>query len=246
MWKMNKKRIVLGAVMLAAFCVGIFFFVSPSINRQANLNEQADLLESIDALMPAYVSVETPIEVPIQEVEVAIDDFENTEQVEYEPYEEKIPDITPTSIPLDNADFPSNITPIGILTINSIDLRLPVKEGTTEPELRVAPGRVIQTAQVGEIGNAVIAGHRNYTYGAMFNRMGEVENSDIIEFQAMSGEVFTFEVFEVLTINPDDQIAFIQPQNESIITLYTCTPIRVATHRLIVRARLIEGGLLND
>ena len=243
---MNKKRIVLGAVMLAAFCVGIFFFVSPSINRQANLNEQADLLESIDALMPAYVSVETPIEVPIQEVEVAIDDFENTEQVEYEPYEEKIPDITPTSIPLDNADFPSNITPIGILTINSIDLRLPVKEGTTEPELRVAPGRVIQTAQVGEIGNAVIAGHRNYTYGAMFNRMGEVENSDIIEFQAMSGEVFTFEVFEVLTINPDDQIAFIQPQNESIITLYTCTPIRVATHRLIVRARLIEGGLLND
>jgi len=246
MWKMNKKRIVLGAVMLAAFCVGIFFFISPSINRQADLNEQADLLESLDALMPAYVSVETPIEVPIQEVEAASEDFEDTEQVDYEPYDEEIPDIAPTFIPLDNADFPSGITPIGILTINSIDLRLPVKEGTTEPELRVAPGRVIQTAQVGELGNAVIAGHRNYTFGAMFNRMGEVEIGDIIEFQAMSGEMFTFEVFEVLTINPDDQIAFIKPQNESIITLYTCTPIRVATHRLIVRARLIEGGLLND
>ena len=58
----------------------------------------------------------------------------------------------------------------------------------------------------------------------------------------MSGEIMFFEVFEVLEITPDNQIAFIQTQNESIITLYTCTPIRVATHRLLVRAIKIEGG----
>jgi len=120
---------------------------------------------------------------------------------------------------------------------------LAVMEGVQEPELRIAPGRVPQTANIGEIGNAVIAGHRNFSFGSMFNRLGEVENGDIIGFQAMSGQQMAFEVFEILVIAPDNQIAFIQPQNESIITLYTCTPIRVATHRLLIRARKIEGGL---
>jgi sortase A len=70
----------------------------------------------------------------------------------------------------------------------------------------------------------------------MFNRLGEVDIGDLIQFQAMDGEVMTFKVFEILVVTPGNQIAFVQPQNESIITLYTCTPIRVATHRLLVRA----------
>ena len=115
-------------------------------------------------------------------------------------------------------------------------------EGVDEPELRIAPGRVPQTAGIGEIGNAVIAGHRNFTFGEMFNRLGEVEIGNIIEFQAMDGAVMAFKVFEILVILPENQIAFIQPQNESIITLFTCTPIREATHRLLIRARKIEGG----
>jgi LPXTG-site transpeptidase (sortase) family protein len=249
---MKKKTIVLVAVMLTAFCVGIWFFVSPSLNRQADLDEQADLLESILAVMPAYVIEETEIETPAYEYEpVAPDESEyaleyvdDEPYIIYEPYEpEELPEIYPLLEPLDYANFPSGIVPIGILTINSIDLRLPIMEGVKEPELRVALGRVPQTAVVGEIGNAVIAGHRNFTFGSMFNRLGEVENGDIIGFQAMNGREMAFEVFEILVITPDNQIAFIQPQNESIITLYTCTPIREATHRLLIRARKIEGGL---
>jgi len=244
---MIKKKVVLGAVMLAAFCVGIWFIVSPSINRQADLEQQSDLLESIEALLPAYVAIDTPIETQTIETQTIEDEAVETGheplQAEDEPTEDEPIEELPTFEPLDPTAFPNGIIPIGILTINSIDLRLPVKEGTTEPELRIAPGRVSETAQVGEIGNAVIAGHRNYTFGAMFNRLGEVEIGDIIGFQAMSGQEMSFEIFEVSVIVPDDQIAFVQPQSESIITLYTCTPIREATHRLIVRARIIEGGL---
>lgn len=236
---MRSKKIVLGAVMVIALFIGIWFFVSPSVNRQADLETQADLLESIMDAMPAYVAVYTPIE---HGTDVGADTggYETTQSdIEtYEPYE-----VMPPLEPLDETDFPGGITPIGILTIESIDLRLPVKEGTTEPELRIAPGRVIRTAQVGEIGNAVIAGHRNFTFGSMFNRFGEIENGDIIGFQAMNGQEMAFEVFEVAVITPENQIAFIQPQDESIITLYTCTPIREATHRLIIRARKIEGGI---
>jgi len=148
----------------------------------------------------------------------------------YEPIYEPIPDTA----------FPNAITGIGILTIESINLHLPIAEGVEYATLRIAPGRVPQTAQVGDIGNAVIAGHRNYAFGSMFNRLGELDIGDIIQYQARNGEKMAFVVFEVAVIEPHDQVAFLQPVNDSIITLYTCTPIRTATHRLIIRAQRIS------
>ena len=248
---MRTKTIVLGAVMIAALCAGLWLFVSPSLSRQADLEQQDELLESIMAVMPQVVATDNEIEGLVCGFETAalFDTTRTAEQIPDEPiiidepYEPEAPTVAPAPEPLNLADFPGGIIPIGILTIDSIDLRLPVMEGVDEQELRIAPGRVPRTATVGEIGNAVIAGHRNYTYSEMFNRLGEVELGDIIGFQAMSGEVMAFEVFEILVVTPDNQIAFIQPQNDTIITLYTCTPVRVATHRLLIRARIIEGGI---
>ena len=230
---MRIKTFLLGVVMAATLFSGIWLLISPSLNRQADLAQQEDLLESIMAAI-AYNEAFM--------YEPTIAESATERQDDNYVSDEPLP-VTPPPVPLNHADFPSGIIPIGILTIDSIDLRLPIMEGVDEPELRIAPGRVPQTAVVGEIGNAVIAGHRNFTFGSMFNRLGEVEIGDLMEFQAMSGEVMAFEVFEILVITPCDQIAFIQPQNEAIIALYTCTPIREATHRLLVRAIKIEGGI---
>jgi len=142
--------------------------------------------------------------------------------------------------PIPENAFPTAITGIGILTIEAIDLRLPIADDIEYATLRIAPGRVPQTAQIGDIGNAVIAGHRNYAFGSMFNRLGELETGDILQYQARNGEVMEFVVFEIAIIEPENQIAFLQPTNESIITLYTCTPIRTATHRLIIRAERVN------
>jgi len=229
---MKIKTIVFIAVMAATLCAGVWFFLSPTLNRQADLKQQEDLLNSILAVMPAYVTVNTEMESGFVLNPTVSDDCGYVT--------ESLEDAS-TLEPINPADFPSGIVPIGILTIDSIDLQLPVMEGVNEPELQIAPGHVPQTAVIGEIGNAVVTGHRNLTFGSMFNRLGEVENGDIIQFQAMNGIVMFFEVFEVLEITPDDQIAFIQPTNKSIITLYTCTPIREATYRLLVRAQKIGG-----
>jgi len=146
------------------------------------------------------------------------------------------PELTEPLSPIANTEIPNTVTGIGILTIDKIWLRLPVVEGVSENGLKIAVGHVTQTAVIGNIGNAVIAGHRSYTSGHMFNRLDELEIGDIIGYEAINGETMQFMVFEIAEIYPDDQIAFIQPIDESIITLYTCTPIRVASHRLLVRA----------
>ena len=244
---MKLKRFVLLAAIIAAFSIGIWFFVSPSLERQADLDVQGELLDSIIAAIDGHedsgseaIYYEETEFTPTYELSPP-QDIE-TQSTPYEPVDEITAEPEILLIPLDPAHFPNGIVPLGILTIEGIDLRLPIMKGVDEPELRIAPGHVTQTPMIGEKGNAVIAGHRNFTFGSMFNRLGEVESGDIIEFQAMNGAVTTFEVFEIIVTIPGDQIAFIQPQDEAIITLYTCTPIREATHRLLIRARKIEGG----
>ena len=212
----------------------------------------ADDLETAPPVL-AYIAVNTDIEAITTELSppelpevthdpicyevfgAAICDYEpETPYMPHTPAYEIEPFPTPT--PLDLSAFPQGIVPLGIMSIEAINLRLPIMESVKEPELRIAPGRVTETAAIGEIGNAVIAGHRNFTFGSMFNRLGEVELGDIIQFQGLDGRVMDFEVFEILVIIPADQIAFVQPQDKAIITLYTCTPIREATHRLLIRA----------
>ena len=247
---MKLKTIALLVTAIIAFTLGALLLVTPSLERQSDLAGQNKLLESITAAVSLVDTAAIPTLPPSTAETLLLFECEpcfepitsyytayvvgKLPYLIYEP--EAVYEPIPPPEPLDLSAFPQGIIPLGILTIDAIDLILPVMEGVNEPELRLAPGRVSETAQVGEIGNAVIAGHRNFSFGSMFNRLGEVEVGDIIQFQAMNGEVMTFEVFELLEIFPCNQIAFIQPQDEAIITLFTCTPIREATHRLLIRA----------
>lgn len=214
---MRKSTAVLLAMLILISAVsGIWLIVVPSLERQQSLERQEEVIASIENIIDAVVPESAPEPLIVS--------------VANEP--ETI--ITPEPVP---PKEPAPIgTELGILTIERLDMKLPVVEGVTEELLKTALGHVPETAAIGDIGNAVIAGHRSYTYGLFFNRLGEVEIGDIICVTSADGEVFTFEVFEIIEIEPDDQIAFVQSADSSIITLYTCTPIYKATHRLLVRA----------
>lgn len=126
---------------------------------------------------------------------------------------------------------------VGILSIPKINAELPVAAGATREQMKRSEGWVMQTDPIGSTGNAVVAGHRSYTYGRHFNRLGELAEGDRIFYTAADGTEMEFAVDAVLTVKPDDPAVFALPQEgEAQLTLYTCTPVRAATHRLIVRA----------
>ena len=128
-----------------------------------------------------------------------------------------------------------------ILSIPKINARLPVTAGVSEEQLKISEGWVMQTALIGSGGNAVIAGHRSYTYGKHFNRLGELEAGDEIFYTAADGTEMCFAVSEILTVLPDDPAVFDAPtEGASQLTLYTCTPVRIGSDRLIVRAERVE------
>ena len=230
--------IILVIVMIAGLITSAWLAVSPTLKKQETLDYQADLLASIEQ-GNGIIIPESGFAAKVDYYDLAEPDTTD-EPVQIPKITEGTIDVMPETAAPAPQPAPLEINGIGILNIDKIDLRLPVSDGVSEAQLKISPGHVPETAAIGAIGNAVIAGHRSYTYGQDFNRLGEMAVGDIIGYQSKDGTIMRFEVFEIQEIEPDDQSAFIQPEDESIITLYTCTPIRTATHRLLVKAVKID------
>lgn len=121
-----------------------------------------------------------------------------------------------------------------MLRIPSIDSENPVREGVSAGVLADSLGHEPDTAYIGEGGNCVIAGHRNYSFGSFFNRLNEVKIGDVIYVDTVS-DSFTYVADEIMVVEPED-LSVLLPADEDILTLYTCTPLYIATHRLVIVA----------
>ncbi len=133
------------------------------------------------------------------------------------------------------AEPPQQQRALGILEIPKISLSLPILEGATEKNLRIASARVKGTAELGEIGNTAIAAHRSHTFGRFFNRLAELQKGD--EIQIISeGNTLIYEVYNVVVVEPTDVSVLKGNNRDKILTLITCDPQVKPTHRLIVQA----------
>lgn len=125
-----------------------------------------------------------------------------------------------------------------ILRIPSIDSENPVREGTERDVLSDSLGHESGTAFAGEEGNCVIAGHRNYNFGKYFNRLDEVEIDDFIYLDSAT-ETYTYVVTDIQVVDPTD-VEILEPiEGKETLTLYTCTPIYIATQRLVIIAERV-------
>lgn len=128
---------------------------------------------------------------------------------------------------------------IGIIKIPKIKVSLPIVEGVKKQNLRVGIGHFPGTAMLGNEGNSALAGHRSYALGKMFNRLNEIVKGDTITIITKKGN-YIYKVYDKFVVLPEDVYVLNKVKNDNIITLVTCTPVRIATHRLIVRARLMN------
>ncbi|MDF1616472.1 class D sortase [Petrocella sp. FN5] len=122
---------------------------------------------------------------------------------------------------------------VAILEIDKIGIKLPVAEGVDLATLKFAVGHMPETAALGSIGNAVVAGHRSHSFGTYFNRLNEVEIGDTIKVTT-GGQTYIYEVYETRIVEPDDLSVLRGSSNHKVITLITCHPLYTSTHRLIV------------
>lgn len=125
---------------------------------------------------------------------------------------------------------------IGTMRIPKIGLKVAVGEGSGNDSMRYTVGHFTQTAMPGQTGNFAVIGHRSYRYGQFFSRLDELAKGD--EIIVKSGkDIYTYSVTESFVVNPEDTWV-LEKTSEAAITLITCTPVRIATQRLIVRGIL--------
>lgn len=126
---------------------------------------------------------------------------------------------------------------LGIIQIKKIKVNEPIVLGVSKANLRAGIGHIPGTAAPGQAGNCALAGHRNYAFKKLFSRLDELKAGDEIRITTKK-EDLTYKVTETKVVTPDDVSVLKGSKDKSIITLITCTPKYVASHRLIVTAEL--------
>ncbi len=126
--------------------------------------------------------------------------------------------------------------PMALLRIPSIELEVPILEGVDEVTLNRAIGRIGGTAQLGEVGNMGLAGHRD----GFFRSLKDIQVGDVIHLDTLS-DTYRYVVDDLSIITPDE-ISVLGPTSEQTLTLVTCYPfyfVGSAPQRFIVRATLL-------
>lgn len=126
---------------------------------------------------------------------------------------------------------------LGVMEIPSIKCKEPIREEVISYCLGHMPG----TSEIGGTGNCAIAGHRNYNGGRYFHNIDKLLEGDEIIIKTLEGE-YTYKVTESFVVLPEDTYV-LDDYDGATLTLITCTPMYIGSHRLIVRAKLADTKL---
>ena len=139
-----------------------------------------------------------------------------------------------------------NITDSGIMgyiEIPGIDMSLPIYHGTDEAVLQVGAGHLEWTSlPVGGAGShCVISGHRGLPSAKLFTDLDRMVLGDTFTLRILD-EVLTYEVDQILIVEPQDTDALMIEEGKDLCTLITCTPYGINSHRMLVRGHRTENA----
>lgn len=130
---------------------------------------------------------------------------------------------------------------MGYLEIPCIDVKLPILHGTGEEALQKGAGHLEGSSLPvgGESTHAVLAAHRGLPSAALFTDLNLLKEGDLF-FIHVLGEVLAYEVEESQVVDPKETESLVIKPGEDLVTLVTCTPYGVNSHRILVRGHRAE------
>lgn len=131
---------------------------------------------------------------------------------------------------------------MGYIEIPSIDCSLPIYHGTDEGVLQIAIGHLEWSSLPvgGESSHCVLSGHRGLPSAKLFTNLDQLSEGDVFMLRVLD-EVLTYEVDQILIVEPQETDALQIVEGQDYCTLVTCTPYGINSHRLLVRGHRIEN-----
>ncbi|WP_461811646.1 class C sortase [Faecalimonas sp.] len=132
---------------------------------------------------------------------------------------------------------------IGYIEIDSIDVTLPLYLGDSSSVLSVGAGTMPGSSlPIGGRGtHAVITGHRGLPSSKLFTHLDKVKEGDVFVLHVLN-ETLTYQVDQIHIVEPKDLTKLEIEPEQDYVTLMTCTPYGINTHRMLVRGHRIENN----
>ena len=223
---MERVRLVLGRILVT---LGILLVILPVLYRVVNIYFMADKTHNIQGIIDHVEIVDEatidPLLLDMKEFNENL--YKNGQEV-YDPFSLERIDFN-----LVKYGYTDNM--IGKITIPKINVELPIYLGATEANLQQGAAHLSQTSlPTGDINsNVVIAAHRGLIKHPMFDGIVKlVEGDEVIITNFWEDLKYKVESIEI--IDPDDSGKILIQDGKDMVTLVTCHPYRVNTHRYVV------------
>ena len=222
----NLSTIILILIFLVGLSVMLYPSVSDAVNRKHQSRAVAGYAEEVEQLSGAdYQTYFDAADAYNRQLNTTPNAFYKPDLVSG--YAQTL-DISGTGI-------------MGYITIPKISVELPIYHGTDEGVLQVAAGHLEGSSlPVGGAGtHAVISAHRGLPSAKLFTNLDELEVGDRFTITVLN-RVLTYEVDQISIVLPTEIDQLLPTEGMDYVTLMTCTPYGINTHRLLVRGKRVE------
>ncbi len=232
----KKNDVIVTVIFVTMFFVGLCIMLYPIVSNWWNKVHQAKAVASYQESV-SVMDVSKNDEI----WEKARQYNERLNQV-FDPFR----NFTEVSGYYDTLDI-SGTGVMGYVSVPSIHIELPIYHGTSDSVLQIAAGHIQGSSLPigGENTHSVISGHRGLPSAKLFSDLDKMVEGDLFTVNILN-EVLTYEVDKISIILPNEiEHLAIRPE-EDCITLMTCTPYGINSHRLLIRGKRVDTKVQRD
>lgn len=233
------KKIVRNSIVGIVFLIGLSLLLYPYIANEWNTYRQSRLMTTYEEEV-AQIDQEKPIDYSAQ--------WERARNYN----EELMPYVLPDSFAIAAAaeepdeEYMSclNLTGngmMGYVSIPKINVKIPIYHTVKEEVLQTAAGHLEGSSLPvgGENTHAVLSAHRGLPSAALFTDLDKLKEGDHFLVAVLDG-ILCYEVDHISVVEPEETEALQIEEGKDLVTLLTCTPYGVNSHRLLVRGHRVE------
>lgn len=227
--KTRCKKVLAGAALVLLLLVGLGLILYPLLSNYFASGEQsavqAQYIDEVSAMGNTEIEAELKAARLYNEALLSV---QGTDEVKLRAYDELL-------------NFAGNGV-MATLEIPAIDAELPIYHGVGEDVLQKGVGHMPGTSLPtgGASTHAVISAHSGLPAARLFTDLDKLEAGDLFYIHVL-GETLCYEVDQIVVTIPSDTDAVQIVEGKDYVTLLTCTPYGVNTHRLLVRGRRTEA-----
>ena len=231
----KKKRIGLGNIILVLMLLaGMFLLLYPSFSDYWNSFHQSRAISSyIEHVTKIDTSAYEEILASARKYNAGL----NTGKFRWFLSDEEKEDYE-SELSLDESGA------MGFLTIDKINVQLPIYHGVNESVLQTSIGHIEWTSLPvgGESSHCVLSGHRGLPRAKLFSDLDKLVVGDVFSLNVLNATL-TYQVDQIRVVEPDD-VSYLQiEEGKDYCTLVTCTPYGINSHRLLVRGHRIDNPM---